>query len=452
MHHQLPTEGEAALLPLFASPPGSPSRQRRSGVTTSLRSVVHDINMAAVTAGVTTFLWTIFGALTLQLAVLAEMGVGGVRASSWIVVTWLTSGLVTLTVSLRYRQPIPVGWSMPALVYLGAVAPRYSFAELAAANLVAGLIITTLALLGVGERLMRWIPLPIVMGVFAASVLSYLTRLVEVTVADGFVGGATVAGYLAGKALGRPRVPAMALAVLSGGVAVVAADRFAGAALTWQAPALSVPAMAFSPTAVLAVSLPLAVLTLGFGNIEGLGFLIAQGYRVPLRRVSLLVGLASLLNALFGGHPAAVARVSAAMVGGDDAGPKASRYVGAVLLGLLFLSVALAAPLVTSLVAALTRTYVVALAGLGILAAFQAALEKAFGSTLRFGAVIAFAVAATSFTLAGIPPACWAILAGCGASYIGEREQLLAHWRGARPVAEPAPPAVSAEVPARAAA
>jgi benzoate membrane transport protein len=398
--------------------------------TRLLRDLARDTNAAAVSAGLATFILCVFSALMLQLAVLSEIGFDSRLASSSVVITWLTSALGSIFVSLRYRQPIPVGWTLPGLIYLGAVAPRFTPAELAAANLAAGLVILVFAFLGAGERLMRWMPLPIVMGMFAASTLGYMTRLVQVTVDEGIVAGATVAGFLIGKILGRPRLPAMLLAVISGGIAVALSGSFASNTIEWQAPALVVPALDFSPSALLAVSMPLALLTLGLGNAQGLGFIAAQGYRVPVRGVSVLIGMSSVANALFGGHPAAVARVSSAMLGGDDAGPKSGRYTGSIIAGVLFLTVALAAPLVIAVVTMLPSAYVLALAGLGILAAFQGALEKAFSGPLRFGAVIAFAVAATPFTIAGIPAAFWAILAGCAASYACERNELHAAWRG----------------------
>jgi predicted benzoate:H+ symporter BenE len=53
-----------------------------------------------------------------------------------------------------------------------------------------------------------------------------------------------------------------------------------------------------------------------------------------------------------------------------------------------------AAPL-TSLLGILRHGCVITLAGLAILPSFQEAMERAFGGTLRFGALVAFLVAAT---------------------------------------------------------
>ncbi len=70
------------------------------------------------------------------------------------------------------------------------------------------------------------------------------------------------------------------------------------------------------------------------------------------------------------------------------------------------------------------------LAGLALLPSLQNAFEKAFEGKLRFGAVIAIVVAASTFALLGIGSAVWALLIAVAASLVAEREDLLEHWRG----------------------
>ena len=88
------------------------------------------------------------------------------------------------------------------------------------------------------------------------------------------------------------------------------------------------------------------------------------------------------------------------------------------------LLIALAAEPVASLLGILPHSYIVALAGVAILPSFQNALEQAFGGKLRFGAVVAFVVAATPFSLLGITSAFWALVGGLGG---------VAHRRARRP-------------------
>ena len=393
-----------------------------------IRGTLRDINAAALWAGVSAFIWYAFGTIPLQIAVAEQLRLEAAQASSWICIVWFSGAVSSIALSLVYRQPIPITWTIPGLVYLGTLAGQFSFAEIVGANLLAGFVIIGLGLVGIGGRIMAWLPLPIVMGMFAGSILVYLTRLVQATVEDVIIAGATVAGYLLGRFVAHPRVPPLGLAVFCGAVAIVIAQRTTPAAVTWVLPTLVVPSISFSLPAVAAVTLPMVVLAMGLGNVQGLGFLLAQGYRVPVTVVTVVVGINSVVNALFGGHPAIVARTGVAILAARDAGPPDGRYWANLLAAALTLILALAATSVFSLLSILPASYIIALAGLAILASLQDAFEKAFGTTLRFGALIAFTVAATPFAFLGITSAFWAVLAGVVAALIVEHEELLAHW------------------------
>ncbi len=398
----------------------------------SWTSIARDFNAAALWAGVTTFIWFASGMVPLQIAVSGQLGLDAAQSSSWIFIVWFSAALSSLVLSLVYRQPIPITWTIPGLVYLGTLAGHFTFSELVGANLMAGLLIIVLGLAGIGGRIMDWLPLPIVMGMFAGSILEYVIRMVRATAEDILIGGATVAGYLAGRILGRPRVPAMGLAVICGALAIFLTQQTTPSSLSWSLPALVVPEINFSPTAFIAVSLPMVVLSMVLGNVQGLGFLRAQGYRVPVKPVTVAVGISSVVNAILGGCPAIVGRTAVAIVAAPDAGPAASRYTASVTAALLTFVLALAASPVTSLLARVPKQYIVALAGLAILSSLQEAFEKAFGKELKFGALVAFVVAATPFSFAGITSAFWAVLAGFLVSALTERSEMRAYWQGAK--------------------
>ena len=408
-----PTEAEAAV--------GSGAGPRR---------LVGDFNMAALWAGLTAFVWYGFGALPLHLEVAGQLGLSAQQSSSWIFIIWFGGAITSIALSLYYRLPIPITWTIPGLIYLGTLAGQFSFPELVGANLIAGVAILVLGAFGIGARIMAWLPLPIVMGMFAGSILVYVTRMVAASVEDVLVAGITLASYLTGRFIASPRVPPMGLAVIVGGAAVFAFGDSATEVISWSLPDLALPGIDFSLPAFIAISLPMIVLAMGLGNVQGLGFLMAQGYRVPITAVTVTIGLNSVFNTLLGGHPATVARTGAAILAGPDAGPKQGRYWASVIAATLTISIALGAGTLSSLLAALPRSFVVTLAGLAILASLQSALETAFGGKLRFGALAALAVAATPFSVFGITSAFWAVVAGLAASLMAERHELLAHWRG----------------------
>jgi len=391
---------------------------------------MRDLHAAAWWAGLTAFVWYAFGAVPLHISVSEQLGLTTAQTSSWIFIVWFSSAVSSIAISLYFRQPIPITWTIPGLVYLGTLVDRFSFAELVGANLVAGVLLLALGLLGIGGRIMRWLPLPIIMGMFAGSILEYIVRMVRATVEDVAVAGMVVGCYLVGRLIASPRVPPVGLAVVGGGIAVAAFASGGTTTLEWTLPALAVPEMMFSASAIVAVSLPMVVLAMGLGNIQGLGFLLAQGYKVPVNAISTVVGVNSIVNALLGGHAATVARTGVAILASADAGPAAGRYWAAVIAAALTIVMALAATPLASLLNVLPQTYVYALAGVAIISSLQDALEKSFGGNLRFGALIALVVAATPFSVLGITSAFWAILAGVAASGFAERKQLVDFWTG----------------------
>ena len=314
------------------------------------------------------------------------------------------------------------------MIYLGTLADRFSFAEIVAANLVAGLLLLVLGILGVGGRIMRWLPLPIIMGMFGGSILAYVMRMVVATVEDIAVAGASVGGYLLGRLIGSPKVPPVGLAVICGGIAVAFVGTAGAEPVEWTLPVLAMPEMSFSLSSIIAISLPMVVLAMGLGNVQGLGFLLAQGYIVPVNSVSTVVGINSVVNALLGGHPATIARTGVAILASPDSGDITGRYWAAIISAALTIVMALAATPVASLLNVLPKTYIFALAGLAILSSLQDALEKSFSGKMRFGALVGFVVAATPFAVLGITSAFWAIIAGVLASALVERRQLVEFW------------------------
>src|SRR5215510_13867917 len=393
------------------------------------RRFLRDLNPAAFWAGITAFLWYAFAGIPLHLAIATQLKLSPGETASWILIVWLTSAAASIGVSLFYRVPIPITWTIPGIIYLGALAGRFSYAEIVGANLLAAVLMVVLGALGIGKRIMTWLPLPIVMGMFAGSILEYGTRLVSATVEDALVAGTCVLCYLAGRLVNDPRLPPVGLAAVGGAIAISLRGNSTAIDIAWSAPALIVPQISFGPAAFAAITLPMIVLSMGLGNVQGLSFLQAQGYKVAVTPVSILVGIASTLNAIFGGHPAIVARTGVAMLAAREAGPAEARYWGVVVSALLTLFIAFAGTSIAALVGVLPKSYIFALAGLAILGALQDSLEKSFSGALRFGALVAFLVAVTPFAVLGISSAFWALLAGLAASVLLERQELLKQWQ-----------------------
>jgi benzoate membrane transport protein len=428
---------------------GHASRRAWRSACPAARAVLHDFNAAAAWAGLTTFIWYAVGMVPVQVAITGQFGLGADQVSSWIFIIWFTGAISSIALSLAYRQPIPITSTIPGLIFMGTLAGQYSVPELLGANLLAGVLMVLLGMSGVGGRLLALLPMPIAMGMLAGSILPDLTRAVAATTSDALVAGATVSGYLLGRIVRSQRVPPPAIALICGGVAVIVTFQGGTAPIAWSLPSVMLPPIELSLSSFIAVSLPMVVLSMGLGNVQGLGFLQGQGYRAPVSVVTCVLGVNSIVNAFFGGHAAIVSRNGLPIMASPDAGPLGTRYWANIVAAILTLAIALAAGPVASLLGTLPSSYVVTLAGVAILPSFQNAMEQTLSGKLSLGAIVAFIVAATPFSVLGITSAFWAIVAAVLVSFVAERPELLKCWRGDRAADEdrPEPPISTAMQP-----
>ena len=388
------------------------------------RSLRADLNGANVAAGVTAGLWYAFGAIPIQLEAAASFDLTPEAASSWFFIIWFTGAVSSILFTLRYRQPLAITWTIPGLVFLATVSDLYTLPEIAGASLAAGIMILALGFLGVGARLMRWLPLPIVMGMFAGSILGYATGIFEQLGAQPWVVGAAIVGYLGARGLGRTWLPPVGGAVVAGLAAAAVAGQVHPEAFRWSLPAVVPLVPAFDPGSLLAVSVPLVVMAIGIGNVQGLGMLVNQGYRPPTNLLTIVIGINSIINAVFGGHPSTVARNGVAILAGDDAGPRDQRYVANLIASLFALFLALSAMTASALLEVFPISLVASLAGLAILSVLMDALQKTVATDLRLGAFFALIIAASPFTILGIGSAFWALVGGFLVSLLLERPAL----------------------------
>src|ERR671933_815458 len=127
----------------------------------------HWTNAVATWAGLTTFIWYAVGLVPVQIAVTSQFGLSAEQVSSWIFIIWFTGSVASIGLSLVYRQPIPITSSIPALIFLGTVADRFTFPELVGANIMAGALIVLFGVTGIGARILKWLPTPLAMGMLA---------------------------------------------------------------------------------------------------------------------------------------------------------------------------------------------------------------------------------------------------------------------------------------------
>ena len=394
------------------------------------------ITRPSASAGTTVFLAYIFAGLTIQVGVLAQLGISGPEASSWFFITWMTTGLFSLGLSLFTKQPVSINLSIAALVFIAGSASGFSLAQILGANLMVGVVAVALSLLRLTDTFARIVPPQIAIGVFAGTIMAFMWKTSILAIDDPVYSAPVVGGFLVALAITRSHLVAVISAAVFGLLAVVVIGGMPDAGGSMELPQMALPHFDFSPSSLVALGLPLLILTVGIGNLQSLAVLRSEGYQPRGNFYGFAAGAASLVNALGGGHPSAIGGATMAIASGPSAGPKESRFWAIVLSSVPTMAIAVAAVPVIAMVQDLPLSYTLTVGALALTAAFKVLVKKTVNGPMRNGAITAFVAAALPLHLAGLPMAFWALAAGVAVAGVLESGQLLQVWRPSRAAAQ----------------
>lgn len=179
--------------------------------------------------------------------------------------------------------------------------------------------------------------------------------------------------------------------------------------------------LAFTPTAPLftiqsffSVALPLYLVTMAGQNIPGFAVLELNGYPVERQPLIRKTGFVSLAFAPFGSIPVNMSAITAAMMAGEDAGrDPATRYWAAITSGIVYVLLAFAAAIVTSLASLAPLPLITAVAGLALIPALVGSISAAFSEPTQLEApALTFLISASGMTLFGVSGAFWGVVVG----------------------------------------
>lgn len=384
---------------------------------------LHPANMSA---GFAAILIYAFGPIPMYLATAEPLDPRGNVAVSGVFVAFLTAGVGTIILSLAYRQPLAVGWSMPGLIYMAASAPGHTLGELVGAGALASIAVAALTLTGLAQRLTAAIPVPVVMGMLAGSTLVYCIAPINSFGSEPLLVGAPVAGFFLARKLGCVWLPPPAGALALGLPALMVTGRTGGAEVGASLPDLVPLAPGYDVASMVPLALPLVVITL-VGNMQGLAMLEAQGYRPPVRAISMMTAAMSFVHALFAAPPASMQRGALATIAGEDAGPADRRYVAAIIASVGAIGLAFTAPSAGEFTSAVPPEFIAAIVGLMMLGVAVDAMTKAMAGGASTAGFVSFVVAASTLNAAGMGPASLAIAAGTAVYWWAERSPSVAN-------------------------
>lgn len=380
------------------------------------------LNGKTIGAGIVS---TIFGCTGPCLVVIAAAETAGFTLAdtvTWVFGIYLFGGLLGVILASYYKVPVSGAYSIPGATLMGTALAGHTFNEAAGAFIIAGIIVLVIGLTGLIGKIMKVLPLEIVMAMVAGCMMKFGTNIVLNTQANIVVCGLAVLAFLF-----VPKIikgfPGVLAALIVGVIAAFATGAFAGnvGEITYIGPRIVAPA--FNPSLILSCSLPLAILVIGAENAQAMGVLKGAGYPIPANAMTIASGIGGIVSGLFGAHNANIAGPMTAICGSSDAGEKEGRYVASVVNGITFAAFGLIAVYAISFVGLIPSTLVGVLAGLAMINVLIGALKDAFSTgKFRLGAFAAFAVGLSGISILSIGSAFWSLVIGLVVSVIVERK------------------------------
>lgn len=379
-------------------------------------AVFRDLSGPAISMGLLAALVGYSASFAIVLAGLTAMGATGAQATTGLFFATIGMGICSIWLPAVTRIPAAVAWSTPGAAFLAATASLPGgFAEAVGALICcAGLIVLTGFVPALG-RIVAAIPKPIANGLLAGVLLNLCLAPAIALGSIPLLVLPVLIAWLIGLIWNR--LAAMPFAVLAFLVVLYFTVDTSGSALraeiVWL-PEFSPTMPVFSLQSFFSIALPLYLVTMAGQNIPGFAVLELNGYAVERQPLLRKTGLVSLLCAPFGAIPVNMSAITAAMMAGQDAGrDPAIRYWAAITSGMLYVALAFAAALVTSLVSLAPLPLITAVAGLALIPALVGSVSAAFSAPTQLEApALTFLIASSGMTLFGVSGAFWAVVVG----------------------------------------
>jgi benzoate membrane transport protein len=378
----------------------------------SLRDLPKALTASTWTAGLLILLVGFTGSLVLTFQAAENAKLSPAELSSWVLAITVGSGLLTLGLSLWYKQPVISAWSTPGLALLVSNLSSYTLSDAVGAFLVVGLAIALVGFTGLFDRAMQLIPQPVAMAVLAGVLFKFGLGLFTSLQTSPIIVIVMIVVFLVFKRLAW-KTP-IALALVAGFVTALALGQvdLSGVRPQLARPIFIMPT--FHLSAIITLGAPLFMLALASQNAPGFVVMKSFGYTPPANGSLIATGLMSALFAPFFGHGFTLAALTAALGNSPDAHPDPKlRYGAGVTTGLFNTLLGLFGTTVVAFFAGLPKALIAAMAGLALLGTIQGCLVGALSEPKdREAAMFALLLTASDMQLLGIGSAFWGLVIG----------------------------------------
>lgn len=383
-------------------------------------------SLQPIMAGLVTALVGYTSSFAVVLTGLKAVGASEAQAASGLFALTIAFAMCAIGLAWFTKRPITTAWSTPgAALLVGAAGLNLGWNEAVGAFIMTGVLIAATGAIPWLGRLLASIPIPLAQAMLAGVLLQLcLAPFVSLSKIPLYVAPVILVWLVFLRFSPRWAVPAAMATALVIAAATMGQATESGA-MGDLLPTLAFTAPAFSIQAFTGITLPLFVVTMASQNVPGVAVLASFDYKTPWRASMISTGIGTSIAALFGGHAINLAAISAALAAGEEAGEDRSRrWIAAVSSGGFYILLGLASAAITALASASPAGLLEAAAGLALLGTLGTAASSALADpSSRMSSLVAFLIAGSGLSFAGIGGAFWALLAGLALRWLIERKR-----------------------------
>ena len=341
------------------------------------------------------------------------MGASSSQIATALFVMLIGYGLLSIGLSVHLKMPVSIVWSTPGAAFLATSAGLGLSFELAAgAFIVSSLLIVLTGAWPFLGRLVGKIPPQISAAMLAGVIFPFVASTVTASVEYPLLVLPVVAVWL----LVYRVLPLWAspIAIALGFVLIGLSPEADGYTSSGFWPDLELVVPSFELGAIMAIGVPLYLVTMASQNLPGLAIMSSLGYPLPTRKVFVTSGLGSAITGFFGGFGLNLAAITAALNADEGAGKDRSRrWIAASWGGVIYILFALFAAPFAAFVLAVPTNLLLALAGIALINTFAGSIKTAVSEdATRLASVVTFVIGAAGITVFGIGGAFWALVSG----------------------------------------
>ena len=387
--------------------------RRRGSPYVQRVSLLKDFSVSTVTAGFIASMVGLTSGITLVFEAAKALGATDAQTTSWVWALCIGMAVLTIVPSLKLRVPVMIAFSAPGAAILATISPGdFTLSEAVGAFIVGGVLVTVAGFSGLFERLMNRIPIALVTALLGGVLARFVVSgFADASTAPGMIVITTLT-YMMMRRL-APRYAVIGVLVVGVATSVVSHTlrtdqlQFSLAKPIYVAPS-------FSMSAIVAIAIPMFIVTMAGQNLPGVAALRSANYEAPISKIVGSTGLGTILLAPFGGYMFNLSAVSAAicMEPAAHEDPK-RRYTGSISNGLFYLLAGLFGTSITGALRAFPIELVHIVASLALLPTIGNALATAVGDDAdREAAMFTFVVTLSGVSVAKIGSPFWGALAG----------------------------------------